>query len=69
MFFGVLVADIDCLDCLNRQLFFPLYEPYELIVFLIRKVPVLFNWLFLLLKLLQNSHWDSGGMFYVNGCI
>ena len=67
--FGVLVADVDGFDfdCLDEYLlFFPLYELTEV---LIRTVFVLFNWLILLLGLLPNSHSDSGGTFFVNGCI
>ena len=30
---------------------------------------MLFNWLILLLRSLPNSHSDSGGTFFVSGCI
>ena len=47
--------------------FFPLYELTEVLV---REVSVLFYWLILLLRSLPIiSHSDSGGMFFVNGCI
>ena len=66
----MLVADVDGLDdvdCLDKYLvFFPLYELIEV---LIRAVFVLFNWLNLLLRSLPNSHSDSGGTFFVSGCI
>ena len=65
----MLVADADGLDvdCLDEYLvFFPLYELIEV---LIRAVFVLFNCLILLLRSLPNSHSDSGGTFFVNGCI
>ena len=67
--FGVLIADVNGfdVDCLDEYLlFFPLYELTEV---LIRTVFVVFNWLILLLRLLPNSHSDSGGTFFVNGCI
>ena len=53
--------DVDCLD--EYLVFLPLYEVIEV---LIRAVFVLFNWLILLLRLLPNSHLDSGGTFFVN---
>ena len=65
----MLVVDVDGLDvdCLDGYLvFFPLYELIEV---LIRVVFVLFNWLILLLRSLPNSPSDSGGTFFVNGCI
>ena len=66
-FLGVLVADVDCLDCLNKYMLF--FQLYKLTEVLIRTVFVLFNWLILLLNSLPNNHSDSGGTFFANGCI
>ena len=62
----MLVVDVDGLDvdCLDEYLVFPLYEVTEV---LIRALFVRFNWLILLLRLLPNSHPDSGGTLFVSG--